>query len=48
MDESVTNFRRCGDDWRYCNGLCLQCPLSKTINSTTVDKSIVEERENDS
>lgn len=35
MVESITQFRLCGNDWRYCNGLCLQCPLSKVTYSTT-------------
>lgn len=37
MAEGVTQFRLCGTEWRYCNGLCSQCPLAKTEYFTTTD-----------
>ena len=35
MSEGITQFRLCGGEWRYCNGLCAQCPLTKTYYSTS-------------
>lgn len=28
-------IRLCGNEWRYCNGICAQCPLMKIEYSTT-------------
>lgn len=44
MAESVTQFRLCGNEWRYCNGLCDQCLLAKTEYSTTTDTRTPKER----
>lgn len=44
MAESITQFRLCGNEWRYCNGLCAQCPLTKIEYSTTTDTCTSEER----
>lgn len=35
MSEGITQFRLCGNTWRYCNGLCGQCSLTKTYYSTS-------------
>ena len=45
MAESVTQFRLCGNKWRYCNGLCAQCPLTKIEYSTTTDTRTPKERD---
>lgn len=36
---NVERFRKCGNDWRYCDGRCNQCPLTKMEYSTTTSTS---------
>ena len=43
-DDGVTRFRLCGNEWRYCNGLCSQCPLTKIYYSTSSDAPPPKER----
>ena len=31
---SEWHMRRCGNEWRLCNGRCAQCPLTKIEYST--------------
>lgn len=31
-------IRRCGDDWRYCNGNCRDCDRNKGSSGTTTEK----------
>jgi len=30
-------IRQCGNDWRYCDGNCSNCSISKTFNTNRTD-----------
>ena len=50
MAERQDRFCKCGNEWRYCDGVCSQCYLWKIFYSTTTDtpneKNDFKEREN--